>query len=55
MDLFLKSPGSFSGAESYFVFAVFTFKFKVSIILTMIVIVKDSRLKTPKTITCSAR
>ena len=34
--LFLKSPDSFSGPESYFVFAVFTFKFKVSIILTMI-------------------
>ena len=33
--LFLESPGSFLGLESYFVFAVFTFKIKASRILTM--------------------
>ena len=31
--LFLQSPGNFSGPESCFVFAVFAFKIKVSIIL----------------------
>ena len=30
---FLESPGNFSGPESCFLFAAFTFKFKVSIIL----------------------
>ena len=34
--LFLESSVGFSGPESYFRFAVFTFKMKVSIILTMI-------------------
>ena len=34
--LFLESPGSFSGRESCFVFAVLTFKIKVLTILTMI-------------------
>ena len=33
--LFLESPRSFLGLESYFVFAVFTFKIKASSILTM--------------------
>ena len=31
--LFLQTPGNFSGRESCFVFAVFAFKIKVSIIL----------------------
>ena len=34
--LFLKSPGNFSGAESCFVFSVFTVKIEVSIILKII-------------------
>ena len=34
--LFLERFGNFSGPESYFVFTVFTFKIKVSIILKMI-------------------
>ena len=33
LGLFLERPGNFSGPESCFVFAAFTFKFKVSIIL----------------------
>ena len=32
-DLFYESRGNFSGPESCFVFAAFTFKIKVSIIL----------------------
>ena len=35
-DLFHESPGNFSGPESCFVFAAFTFKIKVSIILKII-------------------
>ena len=34
--LFLERPGDFSGPESCFVLAMFTFKIKVSIILKMI-------------------
>ena len=34
--LFLERSSNFSGPESYFVFAVFTCKIKVSIILKMI-------------------
>ena len=34
-SLFLESSRSFSGPQSCFVYTVFTFKFKVSIILTM--------------------
>jgi len=35
-SLFLERPGKFSGPESYFVFTVFTFRIKISIILKMI-------------------
>ena len=34
--LFLERSGNFSGPESYFVFTVFTFRIKISIILKMI-------------------
>ena len=34
--LFLESPGNVSGPESYFMYALFTLKIKVSITLTMI-------------------
>ena len=33
---FLESPGNFSGPESCFMFSVFVFKIKISIILKMI-------------------
>ena len=35
-DLFLESPGSFSGPKNCFMFTVFAHKIKVSIILKMI-------------------